>query len=72
MMVRLQQTPEWKPTPRTVIEGVMIFSDRYIRHSNEGSSVSTPRLTNWKASIRAGEKCFSREYYVANKYENYR
>jgi hypothetical protein len=25
MVVRLQQTPDWKPTPRTVIDGVINF-----------------------------------------------
>jgi hypothetical protein len=71
MVVRLQQTPDWKPTPRTVIDGVMILSERPIRHSNQESSVATPRLTNWKANIRVGEKCFSFEHYVEKEYENY-
>jgi hypothetical protein len=56
MVAHLQQTPDWKPTPRTVIDGVMYLSDRCVRHRNQGSSVTTARLTNWKASIRAGEK----------------
>ena len=70
-VVRLQHTLDWKPTPRTVIDGVMNLLDRYIRHSNQSSSVATLRLTNWKKIVRAGEKYFSFEHSVEKKYENY-
>lgn len=58
MVVRLQQTPDWKPTSRTVIDGVMNFSDCYIRHSNQSSSAATRMLTVWNISIREGKNVF--------------
>jgi hypothetical protein len=45
MVVGLQQTPDWKPTPGTVIDGVTNLSDLYIRQSNKSSSVATLSLT---------------------------
>ena len=71
MVVRLQQTPDWKLTSGTDIDGVMNLSDCYIRHSNQSCSVASSMLTSWKTGIQTGEQCFSLEHYVEKKYENY-